>query len=235
VSLAASSDRARLVRRGLWLNYLTIGYNTLEAIVSLVAGVLSGSVALVGFGFDSIIEVTASIAAQWRLRADWDHERRERVERATVRVIGATFIALAIYVAVDGAKALWQHEQPERTLAGIIILCLSVIVMPVLARAKRRIARAMGSRSLEADAKQTSLCAYLSVIALGGVALNAMIGWWWADPVAALAMVPIIAKEGVEGLRAEDACCAHADDLATSATPASATSQPGRRPFVDKP
>ena len=201
-----SIERATLVRRGLRLNYLTIGYNSLEAVVSLVAGLLAGSVALVGFGIDSIIEVTASGAAYWRLRSDWNHARRARVERTTARIIGATFIALAIYVAADSGKALWQRERPERSVAGIIILTLSVVVMPVLARAKRHIARAMGSRSLEADARQTSLCAYLSLIALAGVTLNALLGWWWADPVAALAMVPIIVKEGVEGLRGEDAC-----------------------------
>jgi divalent metal cation (Fe/Co/Zn/Cd) transporter len=199
-------DRAGLVRRGLRLNYVTIAYNTLEAFASIVAGVLAGSVALVGFGFDSVIEVTASGAAQWRLRADWNHEQRERVERASLRIIGATFLALAVYVTYDSARALWLRERPQRTLVGVVILVMSVIVMPLLARAKRRVARAMRSRALESDAQQTSLCAYLSVIALAGVALNAIAGWWWADPVAALAMVPIIAREGIEGLRA-DVCC----------------------------
>ena len=198
---SVAEDRANLVRRGLWLNYVTIAYNSLEAVIALVAGLIAGSVALVGFGFDSVIEVTASGAAQWRLRADWHHERRERVEQITQRIIGATFLALAVYVAYDSAKSLWLQERPERTLLGLVILVLSVIVMPVLARAKRRVAVAMGSRALEADAKQTSLCAYLSVIALAGVALNAAFGWWWADPLSAIAMVPIIAKEGLEGMR----------------------------------
>lgn len=196
-------DRAALVRRGLVLNWLTLAYNSLEAIVSIVAGVIAGSVALVGFGADSVIEVTASGAAQWRLRADIDPERRERVERITLRVIGATFLTLAAYVAYDSIESLWRREAPARSWLGVAILMLSVIVMPVLARAKRRVARSLASRALEADATQTSLCAYLSVIALGGVALNALLGWWWADPVAALAMVPIIAKEGAEGLRAD--------------------------------
>ena len=201
---SVAEDRANLVRRGLWLNYVTIAYNSLEAVIAIVAGLLAGSVALVGFGFDSVIEVTASGAAQWRLRADWHHERRERVEQITQRIIGATFLALAVYVAYDSAKSLWLQERPERTLLGLLILVLSVIVMPVLARAKLRVAVAMGSRALEADAKQTSLCAYLSVIALAGVALNAAFGWWWADPLSALAMVPIIAKEGVDGVRGSD-------------------------------
>ena len=206
MSATATADRGALVRRGLWLNYATIAYNVLEAVVSLVAGFLAGSVALVGFGADSVIEVTASGAAQWRLRVEHDHARRERVERLTLRVIGWSFLALAAYVAADSARSLWLRERPERSVAGIVILTLSVIVMPVLARAKRRVARAMGSRALGADATQTSLCAYLSAIALAGVALNALLGWWWADPVAALAMVPIIAKEGLEGLRGETSC-----------------------------
>ncbi|MDB4884314.1 MAG: integral rane protein [Gemmatimonadetes bacterium] len=202
-------SRRALVRRGLLLNYATIGYNSLEAVVALVAGVASGSVALVGFGLDSVIEVTASGAAQWRLRADFHAARRERVERLSLRIIGWSFLLLAAYVAFDSATALWRREVPERSIVGIVILALSVIVMPVLARAKRTVARSMTSRALEADAAQTSLCAYLSVIALAGVGLNALFGWWWADPVAALAMVPVIVKEGIAGVRGDATC---ADD-----------------------
>jgi divalent metal cation (Fe/Co/Zn/Cd) transporter len=198
--------RPALVRRGLALNYLTIGYNVVEAVVAIGAGVVSGSVALLGFGLDSVIEVTASGAAQWRLRSDLEPERRERVEHMTLRIIGWSFLALAVYVVIDSANALLRREAPERSVVGLVLLALSAIVMPILARAKRRVARAMTSRALEADAMQTSLCAYLSVIALAGVALNAALGWWWADPVAALAMVPIIAKEGIEGARAEAHC-----------------------------
>lgn len=200
------SDRAALVRRGLVLNWLTIGYNAIEAVISIVAGMAAGSVALVSFGVDSVIEMTASIAAQWRLRTDLDVERRARVERTTLRAIGVTFFALAAFVAYESVETLWTGEAPERSVIGLIILTVSVIVMPVLARAKRRVAQSLESRSLEADAAQTSLCAYLSAIALAGVGLNALLGWWWADPVSALVMVPIIAKEGVEGFRGEDAC-----------------------------
>jgi divalent metal cation (Fe/Co/Zn/Cd) transporter len=215
-SLAAPANpsdpiRAALVRRGLWLNYLGIGYNVLEAVVAVAAGIVAGSVALVGFGFDSVVEVTASGAAQWRLRSDLDPHRRERVERRTARIIGWSFLALALYVAIDSAIALAHRDAPERSVPGLVLLALSAIVMPVLARAKRRVAHALASGTLEADAVQTSLCAYLSIIALAGVALNAFVGWWWADPVAALAMVPIIAREGVEGVRGEahckDDCC----------------------------
>jgi divalent metal cation (Fe/Co/Zn/Cd) transporter len=204
--VAFRGERGALVRRGLWLNYATIGYNALEAVVSIAAGLVSGSVALVGFGFDSAIEVTAAGAAQWRLRADLDPGRRERVERMALRVIGWSFLALAAYVSYESAETLWRGDQPERSVLGLAILVLSVVVMPLLARAKRRVARGLASRALEADATQTSLCAYLSVIALTGVALNAVVGWWWADPAAALAMVPIIAREGVEGIRGEDHC-----------------------------
>jgi divalent metal cation (Fe/Co/Zn/Cd) transporter len=153
-----------------------------------------------------VIEVTASGAAQWRLRADLDHVRRERVERVSLRVIGWTFLALATYVGYDAVRALWLHERPERSLVGMVILTLSVVVMPVLARAKRRVAGALNSSALRADARQTSLCAYLSVIALIGVALNALVGWWWCDPVAAMMMLPIIVKEGIEGVRGDPRC-----------------------------
>jgi divalent metal cation (Fe/Co/Zn/Cd) transporter len=198
--------RPELVRRGLWLNYLTIGYNTIEALVSLAAGLVAGSVALIGFGVDSAIEVTASLVAQWRLRSDLHPERRERVERVTRQVIGGSFVALASYVTADSTITLWQREAPRPSVVGLVILALSVVVMPVLARAKRRVAQALVSRALQAEAMQTSICAYLSIIALAGVALNTALGWWWADPVAALLMVPLITKEGLEGLRGSSAC-----------------------------
>ena len=197
-------ERAALVRRGLWLNWVTIAYNALEAVVSLVAGLLAGSVALVGFGFDSVIELTASGAAQWRLRTDLDVKRRVHVERITLRIVGWCFIALGAYVAYESTSTLWGRARPDRSLAGIVILSASVMVMPLLARAKHRVANAMSSRILTSEATQTSLCAYLSAIALVGVMLNALFGWWWADPVAALAMVPIIVREGIDGLRGHE-------------------------------
>ena len=198
--------RAALVRRGLRLNYLTIGYNAVEAVVSLAAGLAAGSIALVGFGIDSVIEVTAAGAAQWRLRADAHVARRARAERLTQRAVGASFLALAVWVAYEAAEALWMREAPERSALGLAVLALSVVVMPLLARAKRSVAGALASGALAAEATQTALCAYLSAIALAGVGLNALFGWWWADPVAALAMTPIIAKEGVEGVRGRVSC-----------------------------
>ena len=194
-------DRQVLVRRGLRLNYLTLGYNALEAVASMIAGLMAGSIALVGFGLDSVVEVTASVAAQWRLRADVDEPRRHAVERTTRRIVGWCFIALAFYVTYASGRSLLLRERPERTVAGIVILGVSVVVMPVLARAKRHVARGLESDALRAEARQTSLCAWLSTIALVGVAVNAALGWWWADPVAALTMVPIIVIEGLGGVR----------------------------------
>ena len=199
-------DRSALVRRGLRLNYFGLAYNSLEGIFAIGAGAMAGSVALVGFGIDSVIEVTASVAAQWRLRADFDAKRRHEVERMTVRIIGASFLALAVYVAYDSATTLYHRDRPDESRFGIALATLSLIVMPLLVRAKRRVAVGLGSRALHADANQTALCTYLSAILLGGLVLNALVGWWWADPLAALIMVPIIAKEGIEGVRGEEHC-----------------------------
>jgi len=204
--VAVVPDRTALVRRGLRLNYLTLSYNVLEAGAALAAGLAAASVSLVGFGIDSVVEVTASLVAQWRLRADVDASRRERAERRTHQVIGVSFLALAAWVAYEAVETLWTHAAPARSVAGVVILAFSVVVMPLLARAKRRVAQALESVALRAEATQTALCAYLSAIALAGVALNAIFSWWWADPVAALAMTPIIAKEGFEGLRGQPAC-----------------------------
>ena len=206
-TMALSDERRRsLVQRGKWLSLTTLAYNCLEGLVALIAGVLAGSVSLVGFGADSVIEVSSSFAALWRLRADANPDHRERAERTTLRIVGLSFLCLAIYIAVDAARVLWTRERPERTVLGVLIAALSVVIMPLLARQKRTVATELGSRALRADATQTSLCAYLSAIVLGGLLLNAVLGWWWADPLAALAMVPIIAKEGVEGLRGDEAC-----------------------------
>ncbi len=200
------TNRAAMVRKGLLLNYATIGYNSLEAVVAIVAGVVAGSVALIGFGLDSVIEVTSGVAAQWRLRADVDTSRRENAERRSLKIIGLCFLALGAYVAYESISSLWKHDIPDRSIVGVGILALSVIVMPWLSRRKRRVAEKLESKALVADAMQTSLCAYLSVIALAGVGLNTLFGFWWADPLAALAMVPIIVREGIEGVRAEKHC-----------------------------
>ena len=168
------------------------------------AGVFAGSAALLGFGVDSVIEVAASLTAIWRLHVDRDAARRERAERHARRLIGLSFLALAVYVAVDASAALVRHEPPAESFLGIVIAAASLVVMPVLARAKRRVAGALTSDALNAEARQTDICWYLSLILLLGLGLHAALGWWWADPVAALAMVPLIGVEGIEGVRGDD-------------------------------
>lgn len=197
---AEKANRITLVRRALRLNNATFAYNAFEAGASIVLGAAAGSPALLGFGLDSVIELVAAGAARWRLSAD-DERRRHRSERIARQVIAWSFLGLATYVAFDSLKALVMRERPLRSPAGAIVLGLSVVVMPLLARAKRRVALALASEALRSEAKQTSLCAYLSLIALVGVGVNAAVGWWWADPTLALAMVPIIALEGLDGVR----------------------------------
>lgn len=202
-------DRAAMVGRGRLLEYLTIGWNSLEGLIAVGAGLVAGSIALVGFGFDSMIEVASGAALLWRLHLDAP-ERRERAEKTALKLVGLSFLLLAAYVAFDAVKSFVRREPPEASYVGIALAVLSLVVMPLLARAKRKVAAGLNSRALEADSRQTDICAYLSAILLGGLLLNALLGWWWADPAAALVMAPIIAKEGVEALRGEqcgdDAC-----------------------------
>jgi divalent metal cation (Fe/Co/Zn/Cd) transporter len=205
-TILAGTERRSTVRRGQRLSWVTLGYNSLEGIIAVGAGLLAGSIALVGFGVDSLIEVTASVAALWRLNSDVDPIERERAELVTLRIVGVLFIALGAYVTWDAANALLKREAPEESNVGIALALASLVVMPLLARAKRKVALALNSRALRSEAQQTQLCTYLSAILLGGLALNAVFGWWWADPVAALVMVPIIGKEGIEALRGHDCC-----------------------------
>jgi hypothetical protein len=198
--------RRELVRRGQALTYTTLALNTLEASVALVAGLAVGSVALLGFAVDSLIELAAGVTALWRLAADFDAARRARVERTSLRIIGACFLALAVYVTYEAGRSLVLRERPTQSFPGIALAVLSLVTMPLLARAKRRVAVGMSSGALAADAQQTALCGYLSAILLGGLVLNAALGWWWADPLAALCMVPIITKEGLEGVRGHPSC-----------------------------
>jgi len=199
-------ERRAVVRRGRRLEYFTIAWNTLEGLVAIAAGVIAGSVSLVGFGIDSFIEVTSGAALLWRMSADADDHRRERIEQITLRIVGACFLALAAYVGYEAAGDLLRKRAPEHSLPGIILACVSLVVMPLLSRAKRGVASNLKSAAMRADAKQTQFCTYLSAILLGGLVLNAAFNLWWADPLAGLVMVPIIAKEGVEGLRG-DTCC----------------------------
>jgi divalent metal cation (Fe/Co/Zn/Cd) transporter len=203
-----TENREQYVRCGQRLEYFTIVYNSLEGAASIAAGLLAGSVSLVGFGLDSMIEVASGAALLWRLHYDMDSSRREQVERTALRTVVACFVALVLYIVYESGSTLIRHVPPERSIAGIVIASASVIVMPLLARAKRRVARQIGSGAMHADSKQADFCAYLSATLLGGLLLNALFGWWWMDPVAGLAMVPIIGKEGVSGLRAK-ACREH--------------------------
>ena len=196
----SGETRATLVRRGRRLEYLTIGWNLVEAAIAIGAGLRAGSTALVGFGLDSLIESSSGSIMLWRLR---DGEAGERRERLALRWIGFSFVALAVYVALDAGWTLWRREPPDPSPIGIALALVSVILMPVLARAKRRVAAPLSSRAMHADSRQTELCAYLSAILLGGLLLNAWQGWWWADPLAALVMVPIIGREAVQALRGE--------------------------------
>jgi divalent metal cation (Fe/Co/Zn/Cd) transporter len=194
------------VRRGTRLEYFTVAYNSLEGLISIVAGLVAGSVSLIGFGFDSLIEVTSGIALLWCLHHDRDAVRRKQAEATTLRIVGWCFIALSVYVLYDSGSTLLSREAPERSIPGIIIAAVSVVVMPLLAAAKRRVAAGIGSAAMQADSRQTDFCMYLSAILLCGLLLNALLGWWWADPLAALAMVPIITNEGVNSLKGKKCC-----------------------------
>jgi divalent metal cation (Fe/Co/Zn/Cd) transporter len=202
-------ERSAVVVRGQRLEYFTIGWNTLEGLVAVIAGAVAGSISLVGFGIDSFIEVTSGSVLLWRISVDSDVHLRETNEKRALRFVGACFLLLAAYITYDSIVDLWSKRAPEHSIPGIFLACVSLVVMPLLSRAKRRVGRAMGSAAMHADAKQTEFCTYLSAILLVGLLLNAFLGWWWSDPLAALIMVPIITKEGIDGLRGKacDDCC----------------------------
>jgi divalent metal cation (Fe/Co/Zn/Cd) transporter len=218
VAAAPPGARTALIRRSRTLTRATLAYNVIEGLVAVGAALASGSVALLGFGIDSFIEVAASVAALWRLRADRDVARREVAERRTLRVIGISFLLLAAYVTADAAHALWARTPPEESWPGVVLAVASLVVMPWLARSKRAIATTLHSGALTAEARQTDICFYLSAILLAGLVLNATVGWWWADPVAGLVMVPLIAWEGVAGLRGRNHCADCAPDALDKAT-----------------
>lgn len=194
-------ERTTAVRHGQRLEYFTIGWNALEGLVAVVAGAIAGSISLVGFGIDSFIEVTSGSVLLWRMSVDADVRGRERNERRALKIVGVCFLLLAIYIAYESGADLWSKRPPEHSVPGIILACVSLIVMPLLSRAKRKVGKSLGSAAMHADAKQTEFCTYLSGILLLGLLLNALFGLWWADPAAGLLMVPIIAKEGIEGLQ----------------------------------
>ena len=165
----SGEERAVAAQRGKLLSRITLAYNAAEGVIAIGAGLLAGSIALIGFGVDSVIEVASSLASLFRLHRDADAERRAHAERIALRIVGWSFLVLAAYIAIDASHALYAREAPEKSIPGLLLTLLSVIVMPILARAKRRVAQTLGSRALVADATQTSLCAYLSVIVLVGL------------------------------------------------------------------
>lgn len=200
-------DRAALARRGQRLEYFTIGWNSIEALAALITGLLAGSIALVGFGLDSVIEVVSGTALLWRLHRDVDKQQREKAERFALWIVGSCFMALAAFITVDSFRSLFFRKSPEHSLAGIVVAIAAMVMMPVLGRAKRDVARQLGSAAMHSDARQADFCMYLSAILLGGLVLNMWLRWWWADPLAALIMVPLIAKEGVEAFRGKTCPC----------------------------
>jgi len=202
------STRTAAIHRGMSLEYLTVAWNLLEAAVALVTGAVAGSIALLGFGLDSLIEMSSGGILLWRLRADHDEKRREQIERRALKLVGLSLLLLAAYVVAESVVSLVRRETPEKSLPGVALAVASLIVMPLLARAKRRVASSLGSSALQADSRQTDICAYLSAVLLLGLLLNAAFGWWWADPLAGLVMVPLIAYEGSEALRGRT-CCQH--------------------------
>ena len=195
------TDRAVIALRGRRLEYFTIVWNALEGLVALIAGTIAGSISLVGFGVDSFIEVTSGAALLWRMSVDANALTRERNEKVALRIVGICFLALAAYIACDSISDLVLKHAPDRSVPGIALASVSLIVMPLLSRAKNTVGNALGSAAMNADARQTEFCAYLSVILLIGLLLNAIWGLWWADPLAAALMAPIIGKEGIERLQ----------------------------------
>ena len=204
-----AANRRKLVMRGQRLEYFTVAWNALEALVAVIFAWPTGSIALMAFGLDSLIEVVSGIALLWRLHHDVNEARRAAAEQIALRIVGGCFIALSVYVSVDSIHALVSGHAPEYSVGGIIVAAAALVVMPLLAHAKRGVARQLGSAALDADAEQTDFCAYLAGIVLLGLVFNALLGCWWADPVAGLVMVPIIAREGwltLRGKTCADGC-----------------------------
>jgi divalent metal cation (Fe/Co/Zn/Cd) transporter len=194
-------ERPAVARRGRHLEIFTIVWNSLEGLIAVAAGAVAGSISLVGFGIDSFIECISGVTLLWRMSTDADESRRERIERTSLKIVGVSFVLLAAYIAYESAMNLWKREAPEHSTVGIVLACVSLLVMPLLTSEKRKVARALNSAAMSADARQTEFCTYLSAILLGGLLLNTALGWWWADPISALIMVPMIGHEGIEALR----------------------------------
>jgi divalent metal cation (Fe/Co/Zn/Cd) transporter len=204
---ALPGQRDVLLRRALRLEYLTVGWNVVEGVVAIAAALAAGSVALLGFGIDSFVESASGSVLIWRLLAEQranDHERVEQVERRARRLVAASLLLLAAYVAFEAVTSLAAGERPEPSMVGIALAIASLGVMWWLARQKRRVGIALGSRAMTADAFQTDACFWLSLFLLVGIGANALFGAWWADAVAALGMTVFITREAIEAWRGED-------------------------------
>ncbi len=211
IGRTTSADRAAAVRRAGWLNAATISWNAVEGVVAVAAGLAAGSVSLVGFGFDSAIEVSAALVLTWRLRQERRGGCMQASDARATKVIAVSFLILGLYVGSESARDLWSASRPEASTVGLVMAALSLVMMPVLGRAKRRLAPALGSAAAVADAKQTNLCALLSAVLLVGLFANAAFGWWWADPAAGLGIAALALLEFRRTWQAdslEDTCCA---------------------------
>ena len=203
VMITPRTQTERWLRIGFGLVIATMLYNVAEAVIALWAGTEAASIALIEFGLNSVIELTAAGVLLWRLTLEFQGAAVERVARADRRVhqfVGGSFFALAVYVLVQASWILWRREAPDESLIGIILACLSLTIMPLVSLGKLRAAAVVGSSALRAEAKETLACSYLSLTLLLGLGANAILDWWWADPVAALGMLPWLIKEGREGL-----------------------------------
>lgn len=207
----AVTTRPAAVRRAVVLNRVTLGYNAVEACVALAAGVVAGSISLVGFGLDSVVEVSASLVLMWRLAAERRDGCTQDTDARATKTIALSFAALAGYVGVEAFRQLLAGDAPDSSSVGLALTAVSLVVMPFIVRAKRRVAPALGSRAQVAEANQTALCALMSAVVLVGLAANAALGWWWADPLAGIGIAGLAAVEAVRTWRAEsleDTCCA---------------------------
>ena len=208
--ILANEDRPGLLRRGLRLEYLTVGWNVVEGVIAIAAAIAAGSVALLGFGLDSFVETASGTIIIWRLLAEGrasDHDRVEAIERRAQRLVAASLAGLAVYIVYDGLTTLVSGDRPDASPVGVVVASLSLAVMWWLARANRRTAIALGSRAMQADAFQTTACWWLSLAVLVGVGLNTAFGWWWADPVAALVIPLFLLREAREAWEGEDCDC----------------------------
>lgn len=198
-------ERSQLLGRALHLAYFTVVWNVVEGIVAIWAAIAAGSDALFGFGLDSGVESLSGLVLIWRLNVErWNADRAEKAEERALRLIGLTFFVLAAWVGYDSITSLLNAEQPDVSIVGMVITALSIVVMPILAARKQRVGVAMDSRAVLADSAETWACVYLSGVVLAGLGLNALFGWWWADPAAALGVVVFLVKEGWESFSEED-------------------------------